>query len=63
MNRAIKHFMIAAGAGCDDSLKKIEKAIEWIRTKDEFERAFRTHKEAADEMKSDQREAAMGRYD
>ena len=59
MNRAMKHFMIAAGAGYDDSLKAIRECfMSGIATKDDFEKALRAHKEAADEMKSDQRDAA-----
>jgi TPR repeat protein len=59
MNRAVKHWMISAGAGFDDSLKAIRQCyLEGHATKDDFEKALRTHKEAADEMKSDQRDAA-----
>ena len=59
MDRAVKHYMIAAGAGCDDSLKGIRQLyLEGHATKDDFEKALRAHKEAKDEMKSDQREAA-----
>ena len=58
MSRALKHFMISVGAGCDDSLKAIRQCfLDGHATKDDFEKALRTHKEAADEMKSDQREA------
>ena len=35
---------------------------EWDATKDDFEKALRAHKEASDEMKSDQREAAAAFY-
>ena len=59
MDRAVKHYMIVAGAGCDDSLKGIRQLyLEGRATKDDFEKALRSHKEAKDEMKSDQREAA-----
>jgi TPR repeat protein len=58
-DRAVKHWMIAAGAGDDDSLKEIRKGfMRGHATKDDFEKALRAHKEANDEMKSDQREAA-----
>ena len=59
MRRAVKHWMIAAGAGDDKSLEKVRefKRI-GLASKDEFEKAVRAHKEAKDEMKSDQREAA-----
>ena len=58
MNRAVKHWMISAGAGHDNSLKNIRACfMNGHATKDDFEKALRAHKEANDEMKSDQREA------
>jgi len=58
MNRAVKHWMISAAAGDDDSLKAIQQGyLDGRVTKDDFEKALRAHKEAKDEMKSDQREA------
>ena len=58
-SRAVRHWMMSAGAGFDLSLEAIRKGFmaEAI-TKDDFEKALRAHKEAKDEMKSDQREAA-----
>jgi TPR repeat protein len=59
MDRAMKHFMISAGAGDDKSLEKIRVCfIRGDATKDDFEKALRANKESKDEMKSDQREAA-----
>ena len=59
MNRAVKHWMIAAGAGYDDSLKQIRECfVNGYATKDDFEKALRAHKHAKDEMKSDQRDSA-----
>ena len=59
MDRAVKHWMIAAMAGYDKSLKEIRDCfLDGHATKDGFEKALRAHKDAADEMKSDQREAA-----
>ena len=59
ISRAIKHWMISAGAGHDDSLKNIRECFfEGFATKDDFEKALRAHKEAQDEMRSDQREEA-----
>ena len=59
MNRAMKHFMIAARAGYDDSLNQIRKCyVSGHATKADFEKALRAHKEANDEMKSDHRDAA-----
>ena len=58
MDRAVKHFMISAGAGHDGSLDAIRGCFMLGHaTKDDFEKALRAHKEAKDEMKSDQREA------
>ena len=58
-DRAVKHYMIAAGAGCDESLNEIKDCyLNGHATKDDFEKALRTHKNAKDEMKSEQREAA-----
>ena len=59
MNRAVRHWMIAAAAGHDDSLGKIRECfLRGYATKDDYEKALRAHKEAKDEMKSDQRAAA-----
>jgi len=63
MSRAVKHFMISAGDGCDGSLEKIRKGfMKGVATKADFEKALRAHKEAKDEMKSDQREAVAAFY-
>ena len=59
VSRAMKHWMISAGAGDDDSLSEVRECfMEGNATKDDFEMALRAHKEAKDEMKSEQREAA-----
>jgi TPR repeat protein len=59
MKRAMKHYMVAAVAGYDSSLKKIREGyMNGHATKVDFERALRAHKVAKDERKSDQREAA-----
>ena len=64
MNRAVKHSMIAAAAGYDASLANIRHAfLCGDATKDDFEKALRAHKEATDEMKSEQREAAAAYFD
>ena len=58
--RAMKHYMIAAEAGFDKSLETIrEYFMLGYATKDDFEKALRAHKEAKDEVKSDQRTAAI----
>ena len=59
VKRAMKHWMIAAGAGYDLSLAAIRECfVNGHATKADFERALRAHKESKDEEKSDQREAA-----
>ena len=59
IDRAIKHWMIAAGAGKDSSLGAIRKCfMHGLATKDDYEKGLRAHKEAKDEMKSDHRDAA-----
>ena len=51
--------MISAGAGHDESLKGIRQCyMAGHATKDDFEKALRAHKEAQDDMRSDQREEA-----
>ncbi|KAL7533922.1 hypothetical protein ACHAXR_005529 [Thalassiosira sp. AJA248-18] len=59
VNRAMKHFMISAKCGCDNSLKKIHNGFsDGHVTKDDFENALRAHKESIDEMQSDLRDEA-----
>jgi TPR repeat protein len=59
MDRAMKHLMISAGAGYDDSLKAIRQCFMDGHAKEEgFEKALRAHEESLDEIKSDQRDAA-----
>ena len=59
MERAVKHWMIAAGDGFDISLQKIQHGyLEGFVTKGDFEKSLRAHKEAKDEVRTDQREAA-----
>ena len=63
ISRAMKHWMIAAWAGCDGSLKHIRVGFfKGHVTKDDFETTSRAHKEATDEVKSDQRDIAAA-YD
>ncbi|KAL7526243.1 hypothetical protein ACHAWF_001693, partial [Thalassiosira exigua] len=58
--RAIRHFMISAGAGDDDSLVAIRNSYaQKLVTKDVFEKALRAHQKATDEMKSDRRDKAV----
>ena len=63
MDRAVKHWMISAGTGKDSSLGAIRRSfMNGNTTKDDFEKALRAHKEANDEMKSEQRETAAAVY-
>ncbi|KAL7551397.1 hypothetical protein ACHAWF_015521 [Thalassiosira exigua] len=58
-DRAVKHFLIASGSGCGDSLGMIQLFYsQKVLTKDVFEKALRAHQKAIDEMKSDQRHEA-----
>ena len=62
-DRAVKHWMISARAGHDNSLKCIRVGfMRGITTKNDFEEALRGHKEAKDEMKSDQRAEAAALF-
>ena len=61
IDRAVNHFLISTGDGCecDPSLTVIRQLCSnGHAAKDDFEKALRAHKEAKDEMKSDQRGAA-----
>ena len=63
MSRALKHWMIAARAGHDKALAAIRgRYMSGQATKDDFEKALRAHKDARDEMKSEQREEAAVVY-
>ena len=60
MNIAIKHYMIAAKSGHDDSLKEVGKGYKaGYVTKDEYAKTLRAHKDCWDEMKSEQRTKAL----
>ena len=58
----LKHWMIAARAGNQDSLDNIRRGfMNGMVTKEEYERTLRAYKESVDEMKSDQRDK-VGEY-
>eukprot|EP00956_Cyclotella_meneghiniana_P002730 scaffold3221_cov23-Cyclotella_meneghiniana.AAC.2 len=64
-DRAMRHCMIAARCGHDESLEWVKKGYMdgWV-TKDDLEKTLREHEASQDEAKSDQRDrarAAMGR--
>ena len=62
-SRALKHLMISAGVGYDESLEAIRNFyVIGHATKDDFDRALRASKQAKDETKSNQRDVAAAAY-
>ena len=59
MNRATKHFMIAARAGFEESLKVIGQGYKHgLVTKDEYASTLRAYQVSVNEMKSEERTKA-----
>jgi len=59
MERAVKHFIIAANLGNEGSMKELWKHYSAGNiTKEELDATLRTHQTAIDAMKSEQRDAA-----
>jgi hypothetical protein len=59
VDRAMKHFIIAANLGCDETLKEVKKGYaHGAVSKEDFEAALRGHQAAVDATKSEQREEA-----
>ena len=59
MNRAFKHFMIAAKDGYSDSMQNTQRGYSLGHvTKEELEETLRAHQKSLDEMKSEQRDRA-----
>eukprot|EP00984_Skeletonema_dohrnii_P001166 scaffold358_cov95-Skeletonema_dohrnii-CCMP3373.AAC.2 len=57
--RAVKHWIIAATLGCDDSLDALKVCFRGgVVSKEDFAAALRAHQAAVDATKSPQREAA-----
>ena len=57
--RAMKHFMIAARAGYELSLKNVNRGfMKGMVTKDECANTLRAYQKSQDEMKSDERDKA-----
>jgi len=55
----MKHWIIAANLGCDNSIKFLKKCYATgAVTKEVFAAALRAHQAAVDAMRSPQREAA-----
>ena len=58
--RAQKHYMIAARAGCKESLKKVKEGyMKGIVTKDEYGNLLRAYQKRQDELKSDARDESL----
>ena len=63
MSRALKHHMIAAGCGDNESLEKIrEFYVDGDATKDDYAKSLRAHQKYVDGIKSPQRDEAAA-YD
>ena len=59
MDRAIKHWIIAATLGCDDSVDALKDSFRGgLVSKEDFAAALRAHQAAIEATKSPQREAA-----
>ena len=66
LHRAMKHYMLSASAGDDDSLKMVQTGYrhgfvtkdDGIVSKDDFEKILRAHKKSNDELKSEWRDKA-----
>ena len=59
--RAVKHWIIAAKLGHDNSLENVKRSFKrGLVSKDNFATALRAHQAAIDATKSPQRDAAAG---
>jgi len=60
MDLAMKHYMIAASAGNDNSLKKVGEGYKGgYVTKEEYAKTLRAYKTSEDEIKSEERRRAV----
>ena len=58
-DRALKHYMISAGSGYNDSVKMIQQLYKGgYTTKDVYANALRSYQKYLDEIKSKQRDEA-----
>ena len=63
MNRALKHYMIAAGGGLDNSLKEIQELYtNGHAAKDDYATSLRAYQAYLVEIKSPQRDKAAAAY-
>ncbi|KAK1745504.1 hypothetical protein QTG54_003428 [Skeletonema marinoi] len=60
LNRSVKHFIIAANLGCNDSIQQLKHyySAGWVSTED-FAAALRANQAAVDATKSPQREVGL----
>ena len=64
LDRALKHYKIAAGDGQNESVKMIQKLyMAGVATKDDYTSALQNYQAYLDEIKSDQRDKAAAAYD
>ena len=64
MDRAVKHYMIASGTGCTDSLKEVQVLyMNGDATKDDYTKALRSYQANLVEIKSAQRNEAAAYSD
>lgn len=62
--RALKHYIISARAGYDDSLDKVRDGfIVKLVTKDEYANTLRAYQKSSNELKSDARDNAKALFD
>ena len=60
LDRAWRHWMVAAMAGDDGSLKEMKRGYaKGYVTKDDFAKALRGHQKSVDKMKSENRDKAV----
>ena len=63
-DRAIKHFMIAAGGGLNNSVKSIQKLyMDGHATKEDYVKALRAYQAYLDDVRSEQRDQAAAFHD
>jgi TPR repeat protein len=63
IDRAMKHFIIAAKLGYNDALDTVKQGfVDGLVSKEDFEAALRGHQTAVDATKSEQRDAACAFY-
>ena len=60
LHRAMKHYMLSAGAGCKESLDEVKDGyMDGHVTKEQYANTLREYQKSQDEMKSEAREKAL----